>query len=84
MTYENYEAHTESGTFGRVCVICTFDESVTWFEDVYEFVIDPLPADFGPATLCGNCGAVYGPGFAYDRERTAIYAARLARFQRVD
>ncbi len=45
MAYENYEAHTESGAFGRVCQICTVDESVTWFEDVSQSVIDPLPAD---------------------------------------
>jgi hypothetical protein len=65
---------------GRNCEICTFDESVTSFEDVGEFVFDPLPDGFGPATRCANCGAVYGPNGAYDKERTAIYAARLAQF----
>jgi hypothetical protein len=84
MTYENYEADTESGTFGRVCQICTFDESVAWFEDVPEFAIDPLPTDFRPATVCGKCGAVYGPNFVHDRARTSLYAARLARLQRAN
>ncbi|WP_133163813.1 hypothetical protein [Cryobacterium zongtaii] len=64
---------------GRACEVCTFDESVTSFEDIDQFVFDPLPSDFGPATRCTNCSGVYGPDDAYDRERTAIYAARLAR-----
>ena len=66
---------------GRVCEVCTFDESVTSFEDVHQFVFDPLPSDFGPATRCTSCGTVYGPDGARDQERTAIYAARLARVQ---
>jgi hypothetical protein len=72
----------ETGTVcGRACEVCTFDESVTTFEDVDQFVFDPLPSDFGSATRCKSCGTVYGPDGARDRERTAIYAARLARFQ---
>jgi hypothetical protein len=62
-------------------VICTFDESVTWFEDVREFVIDPLAADFHLATVCGNCGAVYGADGVHDPGRSKIYAERLARVQ---
>ena len=72
----------ETGTvYGRACEVCTFDESVTSFEDVAQFVFDPLPSDFGPATRCTSCGTVYGSDGTRDQERTAIYAARLARAQ---
>jgi hypothetical protein len=72
---------SESSVCGRICQICTFDESVTWFEDVGDFVVDPLPADFTPAEVCGTCGAVYGPDGEHDPERSRIYAERLARVE---
>lgn len=75
MAYDN----SESSVCGRICEICTFDESVTWFERVREFVIDPLPTDFHPAEVCGTCGAVYGPSGDHDPARSKLYAERLAR-----
>jgi hypothetical protein len=77
MAYDN----SESSVCGRICQVCTFDESVTWFEDVGEFVVAPLPAGFTPAEICGNCGAVYGSDGHHDPERSRIYAERQARVE---
>lgn len=54
---------TDGGSVaGRVCEVCTFDESVVWFE--------PIADDPAGGSVCSECGTVYGVDGFRNRERT--------------
>lgn len=56
--------------YGRICEVCTYDESRVGFWGV--------PADFkepGAVTYCMGCGAVYAENQAFMREATQRFRA---------
>lgn len=50
---EDFEAAAlnDSSVLGRICEVCTFDESVIWFE--------PSADGSGAGARCSGCGTVY-------------------------